>query len=107
MDRYTHLAVADVAGALDTLPALPGELETAALGATGTAGARENPQSLDKKNPSENTSTGGLFMRMVAPTSGFSCPPMSTSVQKHDHKRGPNEAKKTPKPQEKQGFRRT
>ena len=57
MDRYTHLAVADAAGALDKLPALPAELTAGELRASGTAGAAGTAGARGA------TTTSGLFDR--------------------------------------------
>ena len=101
MDRYTHLAVADVAGALDGLPALPGNLAAGELQATGTGGAADCQGVDDLKTTPENDSGGPVFMRMVAPTSGFSCLPMSVSGQEGELSEG---KKKRPNPNESKGL---
>ena len=66
MDRYTHLAVADVAGALDRLPEVPANGEQSEVArATGTDG-----------RPAD------LVVPMVVPPDDFSCPSVSASGPK-------------------------
>jgi len=101
MDRYTHLAVADVAGALDGLPALPENLAAGELRATGTGGAAGCQGGDDPKTTPKRDTEGPVFMRMVAPTSGFSCLPMSVSGQEGELS---EREKKRPNPNESKGL---
>ena len=71
MDRYTHLVVADVAGALETLPARPDDLAKVEERATGTDGARVGGRGTERATGQESGVGGPVFMRMVAPTSGL------------------------------------
>ena len=84
LDRYTHLAVADVAGALDRLPEIP---------ANG-----------DRPEAARATGTDGKPSSLVVPPDDFSCPSMSGSGPKAaglDSSNGPSQ--ETPKPLKNKG----
>ena len=84
MDRYTHLAVADVAGALEDLPGLPDvDQESRRLQDTGTGGA------------------DGLSCTKSLSSVSICGPRVSASVRMEGAKKGRQE---TPKPLDSQGF---
>ena len=81
MNRYTHLAVADVAGALDRLPEIPADGNQSEVArATGTDG-----------KPS------GLVVPMVVPTDGSSGPSVSAGGQNKKKYVPGQETRKPPK----------
>ncbi len=81
MDRHTHLAVADVAGALDNLPALPADLAAGKSLATGTDGGTDVVSASDRKPDENRPASDPRFMRMVALNSDLPCLPLSTGGQ--------------------------
>jgi len=81
MNRYTHLALSDTAGALEKLPALPGNLAAGELRATGTAGGADSAGVAGSETGAEVPESGPVFMRRVAQNPDFSCPGVSATVR--------------------------
>ncbi len=94
-EAYTHLAVADIAGALNNLPALPGNLAGEEQRATGTGGAADPELTTEPETGLETGDGSPVFMRTVAHKHDFSCPDVSASDRTGER---PESKKRTPKP---------